>query len=186
MIAHCKSFCNIIGNAETARQSPVLSEKSGLLLQLKLCCSFLCLNFVDKMISGQTSNDFEEGLTPSHQKSFQQPGSHMVTGAGNFESFHKEEGSKDQQHHKEHNNGLPAPQQVVTATNPSSEPSTPIPMPSSRDGRTFVQEEISNSDPKSVAEFSDKSTNSNAAVVSTKRPSLKRMSTSEAIGMLQS
>jgi len=95
------------------------------------------------MISGQTCT-YEEGLTPTHQKTLQQPGSSMVTGAGNFDNAEQE---KDQQRH-ETNNGFSAPQQVVVSTTASIESTNPhsaVSAPAGRDGRTFVQEETSTS-----------------------------------------
>jgi len=94
------------------------------------------------MISGQTSSTYEEGLTPTHQKTLQQPGSSMVTGAGNFDN--KEHGNDQQRH--ETNNGFSAPQQVVVSTATSVESTNPhsaVSAPAGKDGRTFVQEETS-------------------------------------------
>ncbi|XP_065885346.1 uncharacterized protein [Dysidea avara] len=128
----------------------------------------------DKLISGQTPITKEEGLTPSHQRSLQLPGSSMVTGAGNFE---EEERKKDQQY--QGNNGFLAPQQVVVSTTPSLESANPhsvVSAPAGRDGRMFVQEETSASQ-LSVTETDDHITN--VSVISEK--SLKRLSTSEPI-----
>jgi len=96
----------------------------------------------DKMISGQTSGPCEEGLTPSHQRSLQQPGSDMVTGAGNFQ---EEEHTKNRQH-RSNSYDLLSPEQVTVSTTPSvdaNNPPTSVSAPAGRDGRTFVREETS-------------------------------------------
>ena len=100
----------------------------------------------------------------------------MVTGAGNFE---EEERKKDQQ--CQGSNGFSAPQQVVVSTTSSLESANPhsvVSAPAGRDGRMFVQEETSVSQP-SVTETDDHI--SNVGVITAK--SLKRLSTSEPIDM---
>ena len=123
----------------------------------------------------------EEGLTPTHQKTLHQPGSHMVTGAGNFETVKAEEHKKDnkQQHHND--NDLSAPQQVVaTPSLESSDTRTTISVPTGRDGRTIVQEETS----PSVTEADEEVTNNNVTtrIVRPSQPIIKRLSTSKPIG----
>ena len=135
-----------------------------------LCFMLMCFVFLlsDKMISGQTSSPYEEGLTPGHQRSLLQPGSHMVTGAGNFKEV---EHVKNRQH-RSNSYDLLAPEQVTALATPSLDSNNSVSAPAGRDGRTFVQEETS-ANQSAVTGRGNHIFNVGA----------KRLSTSEPIGM---